>query len=150
MSEDDISAVMASVWKVVGTEKADARDMALFELYRQRGNFRAVLQRIAAYPYHGWSQQLAEETLDAPTQVPGRSAKLRNKRIEAAVNRGLAVTAFADLPAGVEMMCRGGVPLEVSKRVLLDPDSRRATDWRSPGDVHSGQPDRHRAGPPRK
>lgn len=130
MSENDISRTMASVWKAVATNHADPRDEVIFELYRQREKYREALVRISTYPYKGWPQQEAEKALDAMDQPPGKVA-VRNKAIEAAVNRGLAATVLDSLPAGIEIMCKEGVPIEVSKRVLLRPSSRRATDWNS-------------------
>lgn len=130
MSENDISRTMASVWKAVVTNSADSRDEVIFELYRQREKYREALERVATYPYKGWTQQVAEKALDAMNQPPGKVTML-NRAIEVAVNRGLAATVLDGLPAGVEVMCKEGVPIEISKRVLLHPSSRRATDWRS-------------------
>ena len=53
-----------------------------------------------------------------------------NTDIEAVVNRGLAAASLIDLEAGVEIMCDGGVPAHVVKRVLSDMKRRRATDWK--------------------
>lgn len=140
MSEDDISRVMDAAWAAVAADSADPRDKVLFELYRQRAIYREALQRIAAYPYKGWTQQVAEKALEAVNRVPGAAA-VANKEIEAAVDRGLAATALDDVSAGAEMMCKNGVPLEVSQRVLLHPALRRASDWRSPGDILSVHPE---------
>jgi len=46
------------------------------------------------------------------------------------VNRGLAAALLIDLEAGVEIMCNGGVPAHVVKRVLSDMKRRRSTDWK--------------------
>jgi hypothetical protein len=48
--------------------------------------------------------------------------------IEAVVNRGIAAALLIDLETGVEIMCDGGVPPHVVKRVLSDMKHRRATD----------------------
>lgn len=53
-----------------------------------------------------------------------------NTGIEAAVNRGLAAAYLVDLEAGVAIMRAGGVPAHVVKRVLNNPNHRRATDWK--------------------
>lgn len=145
MSEDDISNVMHSVWQAVGNGTADAKDEVIFELYRQRDKYRNGLDRIAAYPYKGWSQQLAEKTLASVHQVAGKITPL-NRTVETAVNRGIAAAALDDLPAGAEVMCKEGVPLEVSKRVLLDPASRRASDWHAPEEILSIHPRQSRTG----
>lgn len=147
MKEDDISRIMAEVWKAFGDEDADARDEVIFELYRQRSKMREALERIAAYPYHGWTQQVAETTLIAITNPAAAKVTLLGKAIEKSVNRGLATTALKSLPAGAEMMCKEGVPFDVSKRVLLHPDARRATDWQRPETVASIHPERKRPTP---
>lgn len=147
MTEDEIWSVMGTVWKAIEAESPDAKDQVLFELYRQREIYRHGLERIAAYPYKGWTQQVAEDTLDAVAHPPGKVSML-NKAVEAAVNRGLAATVLDDVRAGAEIMCKAGVPFEVSRRVLLHPTSRRATDWRGPGDILALHPDRRRGRPP--
>lgn len=53
-----------------------------------------------------------------------------DKRIEAAVNRGLAAALLVDTPAGVDVMSKAHVPVEVIARVILTPQNRRATDWK--------------------
>ena len=53
-----------------------------------------------------------------------------DKKIEIAVNRGLAAALLADIRAGVRVMSEEGVPADVMTRVLLAPQQRRATDWK--------------------
>jgi len=50
-------------------------------------------------------------------------------KIDSAINKGLAAAMLVNLGAGVKVMIDEGVPPEVVTRVLLDPRSRRATDW---------------------
>lgn len=54
----------------------------------------------------------------------------RNRQLEAAVNRGLAVVYLVDRTMGAAMMREEGVPPEVVSRVLQHPERRRATDWK--------------------
>lgn len=63
---------------------------------------------------------------EAPNQDPTRE----NKNIEAAVNRGLAVAMLKGVAAGAALMREEGVPLTVSARVLINPEQRRASDWK--------------------
>lgn len=53
-----------------------------------------------------------------------------DKKVEVAVNRGLAAAMLADVRAAIKVMTEEGVPAEVMARVILSPQSRRATDWR--------------------
>ncbi|NNM50861.1 MAG: hypothetical protein HKM02_01370 [Pseudomonadales bacterium] len=53
-----------------------------------------------------------------------------NTRIEIIVNRGLAAALLSDLETGIDIMCAGGVPAHVVKRILSDMTCRRATDWK--------------------
>ena len=53
-----------------------------------------------------------------------------NTATEAVVNRGLAAAFLVGLEAGVAIMRDGGVPTHVVKRVLRNPERRRATDWK--------------------
>lgn len=53
-----------------------------------------------------------------------------DKKLEAAVNRGLAAALLADIRAGVKVMVEEGVPADVMVRVFLAPQQRRASDWR--------------------
>jgi hypothetical protein len=53
-----------------------------------------------------------------------------DKKLEAAVNRGLAAALLADIRAGMKVMTDEGVPSDVMVRVFLAPRQRRATDWR--------------------
>ena len=142
MNENDISRTMASVWNAVATNSADLRDDVIFELYRQREKYREALEHIAASPYKGGIQQIAEKALHAIDKPRGEHSE-RNKAIADAVDRGLAATVLDGLPAGAEIMCREGVPIEVSKRVLLHPASRRDTDWHTQKEISlSAHPNR--------
>lgn len=51
-------------------------------------------------------------------------------RTEAAVNRGLALALLEGVRAGIELMKKERVPLDVIYRVILSPSKRRDTDWR--------------------
>jgi len=53
-----------------------------------------------------------------------------DKKLDAAVNRGLAAALLFDVPTGVKVMTDQGVPAEVMTRVFLAPQQRRATDWK--------------------
>ena len=53
-----------------------------------------------------------------------------DKKLEAAVNRGLAAALLTDIRAGVKVMTEEGVPPDVMVRVFLAPQQRRATDWK--------------------
>ncbi len=53
-----------------------------------------------------------------------------DKKLETAVNRGLAAAMLADIRAGMKVMTDEGVPEDVMVRVLLAPRQRRATDWK--------------------
>ena len=50
-------------------------------------------------------------------------------RLDSAINKGLAATMLVNVGAGVKVMIDQGVPPEIATRVLLDPQSHRATDW---------------------
>ncbi len=60
----------------------------------------------------------------------GSSASRANKRIEAAVNRGLVVAMLDGVAAAAALMKEEGVPIDVSARVLINPEQRRVTDWK--------------------
>jgi hypothetical protein len=53
-----------------------------------------------------------------------------DKKLEAAVNRALAATLLVDVRAGVKVLANEEVPPQIATRVLLDPQHRRASDWR--------------------
>jgi hypothetical protein len=53
-----------------------------------------------------------------------------DRKLETAVNRGLAAAMLADVRAGIKVMSEEGVPAEVMARVILSPQQRRATDWK--------------------
>ncbi|HEX8964720.1 MAG TPA: hypothetical protein VF801_17100 [Rhodocyclaceae bacterium] len=53
-----------------------------------------------------------------------------DKKLETAVNRGLAAALLAGIRAGTKVMSEEGVPQDVMVRVLLAPHQRRATDWK--------------------
>jgi hypothetical protein len=57
-------------------------------------------------------------------------ASRANKRIEAAVNRGLVVAMLDGVAAAAALMKEEGVPVDVSARVLVNPEQRRASDWK--------------------
>lgn len=54
-----------------------------------------------------------------------------DKKLDAAVNKGLAAALLINVPAGLKIMSDEGVPPEVMARVILAPQQRRATDWRN-------------------
>lgn len=54
----------------------------------------------------------------------------RNRDTEAAVNRGIMVALINGVAAGAAQMRREGVPIDVSARVLMKPELRRASDWK--------------------
>jgi hypothetical protein len=58
-----------------------------------------------------------------------KNARL-DKKLDAAVNRGLAAALLINVPAGVKVMIDEGVPPEVMNRVFLAPQRRRTTDWK--------------------
>jgi hypothetical protein len=60
----------------------------------------------------------------------GSDASRANKRIEAAVNRGLVVAMLDGVAAAAALMKEEGVPVAVSARVLVNPEQRRASDWK--------------------
>lgn len=51
-------------------------------------------------------------------------------RTAAAVNKGLATALLVDVQTGVKEMSEAGVPPEVTVRIFLNPQQRRATDWK--------------------
>lgn len=53
-----------------------------------------------------------------------------DKKLEHAVNRGLAAAMLADIRVGMKVMTEEGVPDDVMVRVLLAPGKRRASDWK--------------------
>ncbi|HZV54847.1 MAG TPA: hypothetical protein VFF82_07905 [Rhodocyclaceae bacterium] len=53
-----------------------------------------------------------------------------DRKLEIAVNRGLAAALLADVHAGVRLMNDERVPPDVVARVILDPQRRRASDWK--------------------
>jgi hypothetical protein len=53
-----------------------------------------------------------------------------DKKLEAAVNRALAATLLVDVSAGVKVLANEEVPPQIAMRVLLEPQHRRASDWR--------------------
>ena len=65
-----------------------------------------------------------------PIPTPNAEAVRDDKVIEAAVNRGIAIAILKGVAAGAELMRDAGVPLNVSARVLVKPEQRRASDWR--------------------
>lgn len=139
MNEEEIYTMLASVRKVLGTESADEKDRAIFTLHEQCVKFRRALEQIASFPRTGQPEELAAKALDWPGIRLGGKFEVPNKEIEAAVNRGLAVTHLSDLPTGARVMRKGGVPLEVGLRVLLHPESRRTTDWRDASSAFSAR-----------
>ena len=60
----------------------------------------------------------------------GSGTSRANKRIEAAVNRGLVVAMLDGVAAAAALMKEEGVPIDVSARVLINPEQRRVTDWK--------------------
>jgi hypothetical protein len=62
--------------------------------------------------------------------VGGSDLSRANKRIEAAVNRGLVVAMLDGVAAAAALMKEEGVPIDVSARVLINPEQRRASDWK--------------------
>lgn len=67
--------------------------------------------------------------MDAKTSMPNTGSLRSNKKIEVAVNRGLAACLLSGTEAGAIVMREEGVPLHVSARVLSNPGKRRASDW---------------------
>ena len=53
-----------------------------------------------------------------------------DKKLDAAVNKGLAAALLFDVPTGVKVMSDLGVPSDVMVRVFLAPERRRTTDWK--------------------
>jgi hypothetical protein len=53
-----------------------------------------------------------------------------DKKLDAAVNKGLAAALLFDVPTGVKVMSDQGVPSDVMMRVFLAPQQRRASDWK--------------------
>ena len=52
-----------------------------------------------------------------------------DKKLEHAVNRGLAAALLIDVRAGIKVMTDEHVPPAVISRVILTPQNRRSTDW---------------------
>ena len=69
--------------------------------------------------------------MNAQDQILNSDPTRGNKSIEAAVNRGLAVAMLKGVAAGAALMRDDGVPLNVSARVLVNPEQRRASDWKA-------------------
>lgn len=53
-----------------------------------------------------------------------------DRKLDAAVNKGLAAALLINIPAGVKVMSEEGVPPDVMARVILAPQQRRSTDWK--------------------
>lgn len=68
--------------------------------------------------------------MNTPDEIPNPDATRGNKDIEAAVNRGLAIAMLKGVAAGAALMRDEGVPLDVTARVLINPELRRASDWK--------------------
>jgi len=51
-------------------------------------------------------------------------------KLDSAINKGLAAAMLVNVGAGVKVMIDEGVPPEVVTRVFLDPQRRRASDWK--------------------
>jgi hypothetical protein len=51
-------------------------------------------------------------------------------KLDAVVNKGLAAALLNDVSAGIKIMKDGGVPPEIVTRVFLEPQHRRASDWK--------------------
>jgi hypothetical protein len=62
-----------------------------------------------------------ESTMDNPRH---------DMKLAAAVNRALAATLLVDVRAGAKVLANEEVPPHIAMRVLLDPQHRRASDWR--------------------
>ena len=129
LNDDENFSVIASVRKVRETEFADEKDRAIFTLYERCTKFRRALEQIASYPRISQPEEIAVKALDWPGIRLGGKFQMPNTEMEAAVNKGLAVTHLSGLPTGARVMREEGVPLEVGLRVLLHPETRRTTDW---------------------
>jgi hypothetical protein len=68
--------------------------------------------------------------MDASTENQEERFLRNNKDVEAAVNRGIMVAMISGVAAGAVQMRKEGVPIDVSARVLMKPEQRRASDWR--------------------
>jgi hypothetical protein len=68
--------------------------------------------------------------MDASTEKQEEKFSRTNKDVEAAVNRGIMVALINGVAAGAIQMRKEGVPIDVSARVLMKPESRRSSDWR--------------------
>jgi hypothetical protein len=53
-----------------------------------------------------------------------------DKKLDAAVNKGLAAALLFDVPTGIKVMTEQGVPSDIMTRVFLAPQQRRDTDWK--------------------
>jgi len=53
-----------------------------------------------------------------------------DRRLDAAVNRGLAAAFLVNVHAGLNIMRNAGVPPAVVARVIRSPQACRATDWK--------------------
>jgi hypothetical protein len=53
-----------------------------------------------------------------------------DKKLEVAVNRALAAALLVDVRAGAKVLANEEVPPQIATRVLLEPQHRRASDWR--------------------
>jgi hypothetical protein len=68
--------------------------------------------------------------MDVYTEKQEEKFSRSNKDVEAAVNRGIMVAMINGVAAGAVQMRKEGVPIDVSARVLMKPELRRASDWR--------------------
>lgn len=53
-----------------------------------------------------------------------------NTNLEVAVNRGIAALLIFGIREGIKVMRDNHVPIEIAKRIILGPNTRRASDWR--------------------
>lgn len=81
-------------------------------------------------PNSPWEKKRTEQ----PDKQRGANttARLRHDtNMATAVNKGLAAALLSDLPAGFKVMSDANVPTSVIIRVFLNPNQRRASDWKN-------------------
>jgi hypothetical protein len=70
------------------------------------------------------------ETIKEDTVVARPIDERANADVEIAVNRGIAAAALGGIPEGLKVMEEGGVPRNITVRVLNNKSRRRASDWK--------------------
>ncbi len=75
-------------------------------------------------------EKVIVETIKEDTVVVRPIDERANADVEIAVNRGIAAAMLGGIPAGLKVMEEGGVPRNITVRVLNSKARRRASDWK--------------------